>query len=586
MEGGGGSPGDADVRDVDPGGDGGRDLAEDGGLTDSGRDISLDDMAAGTDGWDEAPEVASPPRVLRFIHISDVHVWGDAAHPDPAHVVKAVDHLNGIDFPADLVVVTGDLVDYLSDDLQPEDESTFRIAIRTLGGLKWPVHIGVGNHEYYRDEMLRITADKAARDAWLSSVLGRDLDDAVVQDGVRLVMMNSMAGSQWLSSSGLVGSFTGAQLAWLRTQVADGMPTILFFHHPPTEELASGGEDTLCQVITDHPGVFQGVFAGHLHGFWKGTFCGLPYYLVRNVDPSGVFYYLVEFDPEARRLTIVNESEIPFGSLPEFRCDPAGEPLEDPSAAVGTVQVLHLGTISTNLPGLTGFEGDGLDDMPFVFRLDSWDPGTRRFEGRMTFARRQGDYYGSLDEVSCVDFPVQMDGPCATGGPTRMEMDLAPLLRALLGVPLDPAWHVRLEVQELTLQARFDDSGGVPQVAEGLLEIHATGRKALDDLDGILVGEYCRGAISGCMPGSSGTMPPCGGDPPQVDPDGIPEECDVLIGGYSLRFLKTFLSSYPLDNMLLVGEAWSIAAPESSTPVPGGADPQVFDDGPGRNCGR
>lgn len=585
--GGSGSPADSGIPDVpaDPGWIPEGDLPGEEGRVDSGTDARPPDGIGGPDGTDGGPEIAPPTGVLRFVHLSDVHVWGDAARPDPSHVVKAVARLNQVDFPADLVVVTGDLVDYLADDLRPEDESTLRIALRTLEGLKWPVRVGVGNHEYYRDAMLQVTADKAARDAWLSGVLGTDLDFAVVQNGVRLVMMNSMAGDQWSSSSGLVGSFTGPQLAWLREQAADGTPTILLFHHPPVEDLATGGRDTLCQVITDHPGVFQGVFAGHLHGFWKGTFCGLPYYLVRNVDPSGVFYYLVEYDASARRLSIVNEADIPFQSLPEFRCDPSEGTLEDPATLVDTVHVLHLGTLSTNLPGLTGFNGDGLDDMPFVFRVDSWDAGTRSFQGRITFARRQSGWYAYLDSVSCVDFPIQVDGPCGSGGPVRIDMDLAPLLRALLDVPLDPSWHVRLEVQELTFKARFDDSAGVPRAATGLIEIHATGRKALDDLDAILAGEYCKGAISGCVPGSSAAMPPCQGDPPAVEPDAVPEECDVLIGGYSLRFLKTFLSSYPLDNMLLVGEAQGTVAPESPTPVPGAIDPLVFDTAPGRNCG-
>jgi len=584
--GGSGSPGDPGPGDhqPDPGGpeeDGS--LPGDGAFPDPAPDAT---PADGNGGEDAAPEAAEPPGVVRFVHISDVHVWGDATRPDAAHVAKAVARLNALDFPADLVLVTGDLVDYLADDLLPGDESTLRIALRTLGGLRWPVRTGVGNHEYYRDELLQVTADKAARDAFLSSVLGTDLDFALVQNGVRLVMMNSMEGDQWASSSGLVGSFTGPQLAWLREQVADGRPTILFFHHPPTEDPATGAQDTLCQVITDHPGVFKGVFAGHLHGFWKGTFCGLPYYLVRNVDPSGVFYYLVEYDARADRLAIVNEAEIPFGSLPEFQCDPSGGSLADPSSAAGTVQVMHLGTLSTNLPGLTGFEGDGLDDMPFVFRVDSWDPEERRLDGRMTFARREDGYYAYLDSVSCVEFPIRLEGPCASGGPIRLQMDLVPLLRALLGVSLEPQWHVRLDVQDLSLKARFDDSAGAPRVAEGLLEVHASGRMALEDLDAILAGEYCRGAIAGCLPGSSEEMPACEGDPPTVNATTIPEECDVLIGGYSLRFLATFLSGLPLDNILLVGEAESVVAPESATPIPGAADPLVFDEGPGRNCGR
>ena len=121
----------------------------------------------GVDSW------VVPPGTVRFIHISDTHVHGWPEDPHADHLETAVTQLNGLDFDADFVVVTGDVVDFLPDEyLDPALPGTLHVALQTLDGLKWPYYAINGNHEYYLDGNLNPTLQKEARDQFLADMFG------------------------------------------------------------------------------------------------------------------------------------------------------------------------------------------------------------------------------------------------------------------------------------------------------------------------------------------------------------------------------------------------------------------------------
>ena len=388
-----------------------------------------------------------------------------------------------------------------------------------------------------------------------------------------------MDGDQWDLSAGLVGSFTQDQLAWLRDQLQDGRPTMLFFHHPPVDAAPAPGEDSLCGVIEDHPGTVKAIFAGHLHGFWAGEFCGLDYRLVGNTNPSQAFYYLVEYDGATDTLTVVNEDDLPTGTLPEFDCDPAHGQVTDPASAVGTLQEVHAGSMVSNLPGLEGFQGDKLEDFPPVIRFDAWDGQAALWKASLTLGITQGGYATYVEGTPCETINVVLDGNCLVSDPVAFELDAAPILQAALGIPLDPDWTVRADVESLWIEAKVSESGGVLTLSDGLLHMAASGTRTIADLRTVFVDEYCAGSLSGCVPGAEG-MPDC---PAGAGPDfyvEIPESCDMTLGGMSMRFILLFASSYPLDNINLTGEMWTTTLEVSAEPKPGFADPKLFSNCP------
>ena len=531
-----------------------------------------------------------PPGLVRFVHISDLHVHGDAAAFTAGHLERAVELLAALDFPADFLVATGDFVDYLSDDLVPGDPSAYRVALDTLAGVPWPVEAVAGNHEYYKNDNTIPTDDRPARHALLAAEIGQPLDRAFVVSGVRFVALNSMAGDRWSSNAGLLGSYTDEQLTWLRGELADGRPTFLFFHHPPAQGVTTPAGDSLCGVFDDHPDVVKGVFAGHLHTFRQGELCGVPFYLVANVAPPAPFYYLVEYDGAADELTLVNEADLPTLEAPTLYCAPTDEGLPDATATEGTTQVLRVGSMVSNLPGLEAFEGDALDSAPPVLHVveaetpEAESGATLRL--RVTFGKNEDGFVVALPGFPCLEMEATLDGPCFVTDAVRVELDAVPLLEAFLEASIDPSWQVRLHIESLWFEGRWEAraTGGVPEIAEGLLHLDGSGTQTIEDLKSVLVGEYCAGQIDGCEPGASDAFPTCPDPFDHTFLDSIPDACDVTVAGYPLRFLLLFASSYPLDNISMLGAFHAEARELSATPGAGLVDEQLFSTEPGGGC--
>jgi hypothetical protein len=441
----------------------------------------------------------------------------------------------------------------------------------------------VGNHEYYRDESLQMTTDKAARDKYLSEVLQTPLDYSFVEHGVRFVVMNSMAGNKWESSAGLLGSFTDEQMAKLRALLEDGRPTILFFHQPPTEDETTPNGDSLCKVIQDYPGVVKGIFAGHLHVFVRGHVCGVPYYLVGNVDPSKKFYFEVEYDGPNDKLTVLNEDKVPFVKIPEFDCDPSDGAMEHPDAAVDTYQVVRAGAMTSNLAGLEHIDGEGLGRQPPVLHFDSWDQTGHVYKARLTFGMDDSGFTDYFDGAPCEPFNLTVDGTCVKSDSAAFTLDIMPLLQSFMDVSLNKNWHVRLQIKSLWFEGKLKETDGVPLFEKGLLHISASGIQSLDDIKSIVISEYCDDNIDGCEPGTEG-MPACDGAQDTAFFDQIPAKCDVKISGYSLRFLLKVLASYTLDNVQLTGEIWTEQLKVSQEYEKGNVDGKLFDTNAGMNC--
>lgn len=532
----------------------------------------------------DVPDVPQAPGKARFLHISDLHVYGDGQNPLTGPLQKAVGILNALPFDADFVVATGDYVDFLPDGIRAGTPSTFTACLDTLGDLRWPVRTMAGNHEYYRSELLDPTTEKAERDAYLNAAMGHGTEESFDVRGVRFLALNTMQGDQWNASNGLAGSFTDAQLAWIRGQLDAGLPTVLLLHHPPTSGAETATGDSLCKALADRPGVVKGVFAGHLHGFWRGEACGVPYWLVGNTDPDKPFFFEVEVDGVTGAVTVVNEADIPFAEIPEFTCDPAADAGFDPATTVGTNQVLRVGHLVSNLPGLEGMEGDGLDKVPLVVRVDAWDPATKQATARLSQGLPDQDFIGVMPGAPCVALTFDVAGACAASREVAFDLDLLPLLRAMMDITPDPSWQARLEVKGFRLEGRLASAeGAAPRFEEGLLHLSASGTRALDDLKGILVTEYCAGRIPECVPGAA-DMPAC---PEPAGPaffDDVPEACDVPVGTYSLRLVLGLLAAYPLDNVALVGAFTTDPRPASATPQPGAVDEAMFSSDAGANC--
>ena len=177
---------------------------------------------------------------------------------------RAVDHLNARHPRPDIVVISGDLVDFGRADeyavLHPE-----------LARLHMPCYLVPGNHDA-RGPLLDAFSDHA----YLPRSAQAPLDWVVDDHPLRLIGLDStIPGSHG-------GQLLDSQLQWLDAQLAlrPHAPTLLILHHPP---FISGighmdrepfiNATALEQLIARHPQV-ERLLCGHLHRPMQRRFGG------------------------------------------------------------------------------------------------------------------------------------------------------------------------------------------------------------------------------------------------------------------------------------------------------------------------
>ncbi|GFM87357.1 3',5'-cyclic adenosine monophosphate phosphodiesterase CpdA [Pseudomonas cichorii] len=177
---------------------------------------------------------------------------------------RAVEHINASTPRPDIVVVSGDLVDFGRADeyavLKPE-----------LERLHMPFYLVPGNHDD-REHLLAAFADHM----YLPLSASAPLDWVVEQYPVRLIGMDSTIPGEH------GGRLDYCQLDWLHTQLSrrPDVPTVLILHHPPfisgighMDLQPFGNAAALEQLIALHPQV-ERLLCGHLHRPMQRRFGG------------------------------------------------------------------------------------------------------------------------------------------------------------------------------------------------------------------------------------------------------------------------------------------------------------------------
>jgi 3',5'-cyclic-AMP phosphodiesterase len=213
------------------------------------------DRAAAAPGPACVARLAPSGRSVRLVQFTDTHVRVDpaaslrGAKPQP-RLRACIEHARRLFFPADAIVVTGDIVH--------DEPAAYGVIDLMLGNLGVPVFLIPGNHD-------------------VPDELRRRLGHAPFQVGGEVV-----AGNDWhvvLLESWFAESVDGEgrlgprQLAQLdRTLASVPAPhALVFLHHPPVpmdaaalDELALLDGPTLCETVARHARV-RGVCWGHAH---------------------------------------------------------------------------------------------------------------------------------------------------------------------------------------------------------------------------------------------------------------------------------------------------------------------------------
>lgn len=197
---------------------------------------------------------------MLIAQISDTHIKTDGrlaygVVDTAAMLERCVHHLMHVGPRPDVVLVTGDLVDFG----KPEEYALLR---QLLAPITVPLYLLAGNH----DERT------ALRNAFPESAFDylREHPDfiqyAVNLEGLRLIALDTVVPREG------GGRLCAQRLDWLEEQLGqDGTPTIVAMHHPPfltgiehMDAQGLDGREAFTEVIARHAHV-ERVLCGHLH---------------------------------------------------------------------------------------------------------------------------------------------------------------------------------------------------------------------------------------------------------------------------------------------------------------------------------
>jgi len=194
-----------------------------------------------------------------IVQLSDLHitVQGKKAcnnAPTNDNLVSCVEHINQLNPPADITVVTGDITNEGS--LEEAHQ-----AAKILSKLNCPFYIVPGNHDH------RESLHSAFNDTNCPSAMDEFIQYAIEDYEVRIIGIDSVQQGK----SG--GKFSKKRAKWLGECLSEDhdKPTIVFMHHPPvkcgvleTDIDGFKGSERLGNILVRHNNI-EALLCGHIH---------------------------------------------------------------------------------------------------------------------------------------------------------------------------------------------------------------------------------------------------------------------------------------------------------------------------------
>lgn len=207
-----------------------------------------------------------------------------------AALLEAIETLNALRPRPDVVVITGDLVDFGT----PDEYQTLRVALQRL---HYPFYLMAGNHDDRQ-------ALRAAFPEHTYLQAGPTLNWQLQVGDVRLLALDSSVPQQpW-------GYIDEQQLLWLdrALRAAADQPALVMLHHPPfacgidhMDRQRLRHPEALEAIIARHPQV-ERVLCGHLHRSLQTRFggtlaCvapGVSHQVALDLQPDGPAHFVLE----------------------------------------------------------------------------------------------------------------------------------------------------------------------------------------------------------------------------------------------------------------------------------------------------
>ena len=244
--------------------------------------------------------------------ISDLHIKANGklsygVVDCAAMLARCVAHIRALKQQPDVLLVTGDLVDFG----RPDEYAVLKAL---LAPLPMPYYLIPGNHD--EREALRAAFPEHAYLRRWAPFIQYAIDDWPV----RIVAIDTVIPGE----SG--GALCRERIAWLDAKLAErpGAPTVVIMHHPPfvtgighMDDIGLAGTTALAAVIAKYPSV-ERVLCGHLHRPIQVRFAGT----IASTCPSPAHQVALDLAPDAPS---------------QFMMEPPGYQLHQWSPATGVV---------------------------------------------------------------------------------------------------------------------------------------------------------------------------------------------------------------------------------------------------------
>lgn len=233
---------------------------------------------------------------MLIAQITDTHIRPDGRLAygivdTAAYLARAVAALNALEPRPDLVVVTGDLVDFG----RAEEYARLRAL---LAPLRMPYYLLAGNHDD------RATLRTSFADHPYLAGADEFVQYTIEGWPVRIIALDTL-----IPGKG-AGELCGRRLEWLAARLAEqpDRPTIIAMHHPPfrtgiahMDAIGLSGAAALRKVVAPHPNV-ERIICGHLHraiqvrfaGTIAGTAPCVAHQVALDLRPDGPSAFVME----------------------------------------------------------------------------------------------------------------------------------------------------------------------------------------------------------------------------------------------------------------------------------------------------
>lgn len=257
--------------------------------------------------------------------LSDIHISNDESKD--VRLRNLVDSINAGHFEnLDLLVATGDLVSSFyknrnnGDDFDNNRAAKLKSIIQEV---KIPYYLVLGNHDYKidgdKDSDAPFTFEEidTMEKLWKKFAGLEEPFYSVNHKGWKLILLNSMRGRY------LERFFDDDQINFLKDELAEGKPTLIFFHHPiksdnvpdikkPKDLITAQSEPELFKILEENKTLIKGIFEGHVHQWLKDKLFGtIPVYMTDSfADNEKSPYQLIQIDTTSKSINVVQHEFI------------------------------------------------------------------------------------------------------------------------------------------------------------------------------------------------------------------------------------------------------------------------------------